>query len=90
MLGYVIIVYGFLSDVIIFKEDLDPLQVAGAMIIFAATFFVSTYKLCEAHKKRKKAALEIELAEKGESSHGADEIDKLKKIAFTRQVTVGM
>ena len=52
LLGYAIIVYGFLSDVIFFDEQILPLQFAGAMIIFVATFIVAVYKVCEAHRER--------------------------------------
>ena len=54
LLGYAIILYGFLSDVIIFNERIMALQLAGALIIFCATFAVAVYKLCEAHKLRKR------------------------------------
>ena len=46
LLGYAIILYGFLSDVFVFKEEIQTLQLVGALIIFGATFFVATVKLC--------------------------------------------
>ena len=62
LLGYAIIIYGFLSDIIVFNEDIHALQLTGALIIFAATFVVAAYKLCEAHKAKKLAQLKEGMA----------------------------
>ena len=53
LLGYVIILYGFLSDLLIFDETILALQLFGALLVFAATLFVAVVKLCEAYKEHK-------------------------------------
>ena len=65
LLGYGIIVYGFLGDVIVFDETILPLQFTGAMIIFSATFIVAVFKLCEARKAKKLAQLKEGIAKVG-------------------------
>ena len=65
LLGYAIILYGFLADLIFFNEEIQTLQLLGALIIFAATFIVAVYKLCEAFKERKLAQLKEGMAKVG-------------------------
>ena len=52
LIGYALIVYGFLADVTVFDETPQAMQLIGALIIFISTFFVATYKLCQQHKER--------------------------------------
>ena len=59
LLGYAIILYGFLSDVIFFNEKILALQFVGALIIFVATFIVAVIKLCEQHRQRKKQQTQV-------------------------------
>ena len=59
MLGYAIILYGFLSDVIVFNEEIQALQLIGALIIFAVTFIVAVVKLCEQHRERRKLLTQV-------------------------------
>ena len=61
LLGYAIIIYGFLSDIIIFNEEIMALQLAGALLIFLATFAVAVYKLCEQHRMKRKMITQVEI-----------------------------
>lgn len=53
LFGYCIIIYSFLLDIVWFDEDLVWLELLGALLIFAVTFVIAFYKLCEQHKARK-------------------------------------
>ena len=53
LVSYMLIFYGFLSDIIIFDEQILALELIGAMVVLAATITVATVKLCEAYRKRK-------------------------------------
>ena len=61
LLGYAIILYGFLGDVIIFNERLMALQLAGALLIFVATFVVAVVKLCQQHKERQRLLTRVSI-----------------------------
>lgn len=54
LLGFTFIVYSFLADIIIFKEEMKPLSIAGATMCFVTTFGVAAYKLCEARIEAKR------------------------------------
>ena len=58
LLGFTVVIYGFLADVFIFQESIQPLELAGAILILAATVTVSVIKLCQAN--REKARIEKE------------------------------
>ena len=47
LFGYCIIIYSFLLDIVWFDEDLVLLELLGALLIFAVTFVIAFYKLCE-------------------------------------------
>ena len=49
LISYMLILYGFLSDVIIFNEKIMLLEVMGAFTILTVTMTVATIKLCEAY-----------------------------------------
>mmetsp|Transcript_31339 Transcript_31339/g.38831 ORF Transcript_31339/g.38831 Transcript_31339/m.38831 type:complete len:95 (+) Transcript_31339:1120-1404(+) len=80
LLGYGIIVYSFLSDVLIFDEDLVFLQLVGALVIFTATFFVAVFKLCEQHRARKRA----ESFNKVQAGDGEAKLDAKTELALSR------
>ena len=49
LITYLLILYGFLSDLIIFNEKILLLEVIGAIVILVTTITVATIKLCEAY-----------------------------------------
>ena len=49
LLSYAIVVYGFLSDVIIFQESILALEILGACVIMVATLTVSGIKIHEGY-----------------------------------------
>lgn len=65
LLGYAIILYGFMSDVFFFDETLLPLQLFGALLIFSATIIVAVLKLYGAYKAKKAAQLKEGMAKVG-------------------------
>ena len=52
LISYMLILYGFLADLIIFNETILLLEVIGALIILGTTMTVATIKLCEAYSLR--------------------------------------
>ena len=63
LISYMLILYGFLSDLIIFNEKIMMLEVIGAVIILTATMTVATIKLCEAFSLRKKQLTQVGVKE---------------------------
>ena len=49
LISYMVILYGFLSDLIIFEETILLLEIIGALLILTVTMTVATIKLCEAY-----------------------------------------
>ena len=47
LLFYISIVYSYLSDIFIFKEQIEALEIAGVLLIFLTTFTVAVIKLRE-------------------------------------------
>ena len=45
VIGYMIVVYGFMSDIFIFKVPLEGRDMAGAVFILAVTVCVTVYKM---------------------------------------------
>ena len=58
LLGYTIVFYGFLADIVVFKEDLLGLELAGAMLVLVATVVVAVVKLCQAYRQKQKTEAE--------------------------------
>ena len=54
LLGYTIVFYGFLADIVVFNEDIQGLELAGALLVLAATVVVAVIKLCQAYRQTKK------------------------------------
>ena len=52
LLGYAIIIYGFMADLLFFETNIDALQMVGTSIIFVTTFVVAVNKLCVGYKAR--------------------------------------
>ena len=50
LFSYSKIVYGFLADIFLLPEQILPLEIIGASLIFLVTISVSVIKLCELKK----------------------------------------
>ena len=68
-------------DIVWFDEDLVLLELLGALLIFAVTFVIAFYKLCEQHKARKLSEQQVqaELEDRDAKANESEELDQPKK-----------
>ena len=50
LLGYIVVVYGFIADEVIFDNSISGQTLAGALTIFVVTVGVTGYKLLQSRK----------------------------------------
>lgn len=65
LLGYTIVFYGYLADIVVFRVDIQGLELVGALIVLTATVVVAVIKLCQAYRQKKKTEAEGEKAPDG-------------------------
>ena len=47
LMSYMLVFWGFLADILIFKEEIGLLEFLGAMVVLLATLVVSVIKVCQ-------------------------------------------
>ena len=52
LISYLSVVYSFVADKVIFKEQFNAIEIAAALSIFIVTISIGTYKLCTAQKTK--------------------------------------
>jgi hypothetical protein len=52
LVGYIVVVYGFLADTFIYDKVIATTEMLGALTIFTVTVLVSAYKVYFAHANK--------------------------------------
>ena len=55
IIGYMIVVFGFLADLFLFKQSIKGIDLIGALLIFTTTVGVAIYKLRTADKAKSRS-----------------------------------
>jgi len=55
IIGYMIVVYGFLADLFLFKQSITGIDLIGALLIFTTTVGIAIYKLRNANKAKSRS-----------------------------------